>query len=246
MSLTQFFPLLTYCCCTVTQPRLTLCKPMDCSTPGFPVLHHLLELAQTHVHWVAGAIQPSRSLHPFLPPSVLPIIRIFFNESTLCIRWPKYWSFSFSISPSNEYSGLISFKSDWCDLLAVQGTLKILLQHHSSEASVKALTLSFLYGPTLTSTHDYWKTIALIRWIFVSKIWFLLFNMLSRLVIAFHPRSKRLLISWLQSPSAVIWEPPKRVCHCFHCFPMYLPWSGITLIQKICQNWKTEIGKCVS
>ena len=157
MSLTQFLPLLTYCWCTVTQPCLTLCEPMDCSMPGFPVLHHLLELAQTHIHWVAVAIKPSHPLHPLLPPSVLRIIRVFSNESALCIRWPKYWSFSYSISPSNEYSGLISFKTDWCDLVAVQGTLKSLLQHHSSKASMNALMLSLIYGPTMISTHDYWK-----------------------------------------------------------------------------------------
>ena len=115
------------CCCWVTQLFLTLCSSVDCSTPGFPVLHHLLEFAQSHVHWVSDVIQPS---HPLLPllllPSIFSSTRIFSNKSALCIRWPKYWSFSFSISPSNEYSGMISFRMDWLDLPAVQGTLKSL------------------------------------------------------------------------------------------------------------------------
>ena len=122
-------------CCSVAKSCLTLCDPMDCSTSGFPVLHQLPELAQTHVHWVGDAIQPS---YPVLPPSPLPsifsCIRVFSNESALHIRWPKYWSFSFSISLSNEYSGLNSFRIDWFDLLAVQATLKSLLQHHNSKA----------------------------------------------------------------------------------------------------------------
>ena len=125
-------------CCSVTQLCLTLCESMDCSMPGFPVPQHLLELAQTHVHWVDDAIQPS---HPLLSPSlasVFPSIRVFSNELSLCIR-PKYWSFSFSISPFNEYSGLISFRTDWFDLLAVQGTRKSLLQHHSSSSVWKLL-----------------------------------------------------------------------------------------------------------
>ena len=143
-----------------------------------------------------------------LLPSVFPSIRVFSNELALRIRWPKYWSFSFSISPSNEYSGLISFRMDWLDLLAVPGTLQSLLQHHSSKASVLrgsaffVVQLSHLYTTT-------GKTIALTRQTFVGKVMSLLFNMLSRLVIGFLPRSKRLLISWLQSPSAVILEPPK-------------------------------------
>ena len=136
--------------------------------------------------------------------SVFPSIRVFSNESALRIRWPKYWSFSFNISPSNEYPGLISFRMDWLDLLVVQGTLKSLLQHHSSKASI-LLHLAFfivqLGHPNMTTG----KTIALSRWTFVSKVMSLLFNMLSRLVITFLPRSKRLLISWLQSPSAVVW-----------------------------------------
>ena len=146
--------------------------------------------------------------HPLLLPSVFPSIRVFSNESTLRMRWSKYWSYSFSISPSSEYSGLIYFRMDWLDLLAVQGTLKSLLQHHSSKASIPwhsaffIVQLSHLYMTT-------GKTTALIRQTFVGKVMSLLFNMLSRLVIAFLPRSKHLLISWLQSPSVVILEPPK-------------------------------------
>ena len=122
---------------SVTQSCPTLCDPMDCNTPGLRVHHQLPELAQTHVHWVSDAIQPSHPLSSLLLlPSVFPSIRVFSNESVLHIRWSKYWSFSFSISPSNEYSGLISFRMDWLDLLADQGTLKSLLQHHSSKASI--------------------------------------------------------------------------------------------------------------
>ena len=114
----------------------TLCNPLDCNLPGFPVLYHLHELAETHVHWVSDAIQPSILCHPLLPASIFPSIRVFSNELALCITWPKYWSFSISFSPSNEYLGLISFRMDWLDLLAVQGTLKSFLQHHSSKASI--------------------------------------------------------------------------------------------------------------
>ena len=146
--------------------------------------------------------------HPFLLlTSIFPSIRVFSNESVLHIRWPKYWSFIFSISPSNEYSGLISFRMDWLDLPAVQRILKSLLQHHSSKTSILRRSAFFIV-PTLTSILDYWKNhIALTRQTFVGKVMSLLFNMLSRSVIAFLPRSKHLLISWLQSPSAVILEP---------------------------------------
>ena len=156
-----------------------------------------------------------------LLPSIFPSIRVFSNQSVLCIRWPEYWSFSFSISPSNEYSGLISFRIDWFDLLAVQGTLKSFLQHHSSKASILLCSAFFI----VQLSHPYMtngKTTVLTTWI-VGKVMSLLFNILSRMVIAFLPRSKRLLISWLQSPSAVILEPKKIVCHYFHCFPIYLP-----------------------
>ena len=156
----------------------------------------------------------------FLPP-IPPSIRVFSSESTLCMRWPKYWNFSFSISPSSEHPGLISFRMDWLDLLGVQETLKS-LQHHSSKASILQCSAFF----TVQLSHPYMtsgKTIALIRRTFVGRVMSLLFNMLSRLIITFLPRSKRLLISWLQSPSAVILEPQKIVCQCFHCFPVYLP-----------------------
>ena len=163
---------------------------------------------------------------PLLPPSFFPSIRVFSNQSVLRIRWPKYWSFSFSISPSNEYSGLIFFRIDSLDLLAVQGTLKSLLQHHSSKTSVlwqSAFFIVQLSHPYMTTG----KTIALTTRIFVGNV--SAFNKLSRLVIVFLPRSKHLLISWLQSPSAVILEPPQnKICHYFHCFPIYLPWSDGT------------------
>ena len=171
---------------------------MDCSTSGFPVRHQLSELLK---HISIKSVRPSNHLilcRPLLClPSRFPQIRAFFEESVLCIRWPKYWSFSFSISPSNEYPGLISFRMDWLDLLAVQGTLKSLLQHHGSKASVLQLLAFFI----VQLSHPYkttGKTIALTRQTFVDKGMSLLFNMLSRLVIVFLPRSKHLLISWLQ------------------------------------------------
>ena len=157
--------------------------------------------------------------HPLLLlPSIFPSIRVFSNESALCIRWPKYWSFSFNISPSNEHSGLISFRMHWLDLLAVQETLKSLFQHHSSKASILWRSAFF----TVQLSHPYMttgKTIALTRQTFAGKVMSLLFNMLSRFVITFLPRSKRLLISWLQSPSAVILEPPKKSQPQFPLFP---------------------------
>ena len=157
-----------------------------------------------------------------LLPSVFPWIRVFSNESVLCIRWPEYYSFSFSISPSNEYSELISFRIDWFDLLAVQRTLKSLLQHHSSKASILRHSAFF----TVQLSHPYMtagKTIALTRWTFVSKVLSLLSNVLSRLVIAFLPRSKHLLISWLQSPSMVILEPKKIKPVSVSIFPIFFP-----------------------
>ena len=164
----------------------------------------------------------------FLLPPIPPSIRVFSAESTLHMRWAKYWSFSLSISHSNEHSGLISFRMNWVDLLAVQGTLKSLLQHHSSKASIVWCSAFFI----VQLSHSYMttgKTVALTRQTFVGKVISLLFNMLSKLVIIFLSRSKFLLISWLQSPSAVILEPPKnKVWHCFHCFPIYFPWSDGT------------------
>ena len=183
-----------------------LCNPMDCSMPGLPVYitnyGSLLKLMSIELVMSSNHL----ILYPplLLPPSIFPSIRVFSNESALCIRWPKYWSFSFNISPFNEHPGLISFRMDWLDLLAVQGTL----QHHSSKASILWHSAFF----TVQLSHPYMttgKTIALTRWTFLGKVISLLFNMLSRLVITFLPRSKCLLISWLQSPSAVILEPPK-------------------------------------
>ena len=164
-----------------------------------PGHHQLLEPTQIHVHYIGDAMQqPSHPLSsPSPPPSIFPSIRVFSNESVLHIRWPKYWSFSFSVCPSKEYSGWISFRTDWFDLLAVQGTLNSLLQHHSSKASVlwhSAFFMAQLSHPYMTTG----KTIALTTWTFVGKVMFVLFNMLSRFVIAFLPRSKHLLISWLQ------------------------------------------------
>ena len=157
--------------------------------------------------------------HPLLLlPSIFPSIRVFSNESVLHIRWPKYCSFSFSISPSSEYPGLISFRIDWFDLLAVQGILKSLLQHHSSKASILQCSAFFI----VQLSHPYMtigKTIALTRWTFVDKVMSLLFNMLSRLVITFLPRSKCLLISWLKSASAVILEPKEKSLSLFPLFP---------------------------
>ena len=157
----EFLP--NSCCCSVTQSCLTLCDPMDCSTPGLPVLHHLLELAQMHIYRL---VIPSNHLilclPLLLPPSILPSIRVFSSESDLHIRWPRYWSFSFSISPSDEYSGLISFRMDWFDLLAVQGTLKSLLQHHSSKPSILRCSAFFM----VQLSHPYktpGKTVALTR-----------------------------------------------------------------------------------
>ena len=196
---------------------------MDCSTPGFPVHHQLRSLLKL---MSIELVMPSNHLILCCPllvlPSIFPSIRVFSDESVLCIMWPKYWRFSFNIIPSNEQSELIAFRVDWLDLLPVQGILKNLLQHHSSKASVLwdsvffMVQLSHLYMTT-------GKTIVLTRWTFVDKVMSLFFNMLCRLVITFLPRSKHLFISWLQSPSAVILEPRKIVSHCFHCFPIYLP-----------------------
>ena len=196
---------------SVAQSCPTFCDPMNRSMPGLAVHHQLLEFTQTHVHRVSDAIQPSSHLMLCRPllllPPIPPSIRVFSNESTLHMRWPKYWSFNFSISPSNEHPGLI-FRMDWLDLLAVQGTLKSLLQHHSSKASILWRSAFF----TVQLSHTYMtigKTTALTRRTFVGKVMSLLFNMLSRLVITFLPRSKHLLISWLQSPSAMMLEPKK-------------------------------------
>ena len=179
---------------------------MNRSIPGLPAITNSWSLSKL---MSIKSVMPSSHLilyYPLLfPPSIFPSIRVFSNESVLCIRWPKYWSFSFSISPSNEHPGLISFRMAWLDLLAVQGTLKSLLQHHTSKASILRRSAFF----TVQLSHPYMttgKTIALTRRTSVGKVMSVLFNILSMLVITFLPRSKRLLISWLQSPSAVILE----------------------------------------
>ena len=191
------------CCCSVAQSCPTLWVPMDCSTPGFPVLHYLPEIAQTHLHWISDAIQPT---HPPAPnPSQHQGV---FQWVALHIRWPKYWSSSSNISPSNECLGLISFRIDWFDLLTGQVTLKSLLQHHTLKASIFWCSTFFvvqLSQPYMTIG----ETIALTRQTFVSKVMFLLFNMLSRYVIAFLPRNN-LLSLWLKPPSTVISVPKKR------------------------------------
>ena len=182
---------------------------MNRSTLGFPVHHQFPEFTQTYVHCVGDAIQPSHPLLSLSPPALnLSSIRVFSNESVLHIRWPKYWSFSFNISPSIEHPGPIYFRMDWLDLFADQGTFKSLLQHHNSKASILWCSAFFI----IQLSHPYMTTgkyIALTRWTFVGKVMSLLLNILSRLVITFLPRSKCLLISWLQSPSAVILEPRK-------------------------------------
>ena len=187
--------------------RVRLCYPMKRSTPGLPVHHSQSLLTLVFIELVMPSNQLILCRPLLLLPPILPSIRVFSNESACRIRWPKYWSFSFNISPSNEHPGLISFRMDWLDLLAVQGTLKSPLQHHSSKPPIlcSAFFIVQLSHPYMTAG----KTIAWTRQTFVDKVTSLLFNTLSRLVITFLPRSKCLLISWLQSPSAVILEPPK-------------------------------------
>ena len=195
-------------------PRTTACQASLSITNSWV----LIKLMSTESVLPSNHLILCRPL--LLPPSIFPSIRVFSNESALCIRWPKYWSFSFSISPSNEYSGLISFRMDWSDLLVVPGTLKNLLQQHSSKASILQCSAFFI----VQLSHPYMttgKTIALTRQTFAGKVMSLLFNMLSRLVITFLPRSKSVLISWLQSSFAVILEQPKiksvtvspSICH---------------------------------
>ena len=185
----------------------TLCHPTDCSMPGFPVPHEIPELAQTHVHRVSDAIQPSYPLSsPSLPAFSLASIRVFSSESVLHIRWPKYWGFSFIISPSNEYSELISSGVTGLISLKFKGLSRIF--SNTTVQNINSSVLSFLHSPTLTSIHDYWKTIALTRWNFVDKVMSVLFNMLSRFVIAFLPKSKHLLIS-CSHHLKWFWSPPK-------------------------------------
>ena len=215
--------------CPTLQPHESQHAGLPCPSPTLRVYSDSCPLSQ----WCHPAI--SSSVIPFsaCPQSPIPpIIRVFSSESTLCMRWPNYWSFSFSISPSNEHPGLISFRMDWLDLLAVQGTLKSLLQHHSSEASILWCSAFF----TIQLSHTYMttgKSITLTKWTIIGKVMSLLFNMLSRLVITFLAKSKRLLMSWMQSPSAVIWEPKNIKSDTLstvpHLFPMkwwdQMPWS---------------------
>ena len=186
-----------FSCFLVAKLCWILCDPMNCSMPGFPVHHQLRSLLKLmSIESVMPSNHPILCCPLLLLPSIFPSIRVFSNESVLHIRWPKYWNFSFSISPSNEYSGLTSFRMGWFDILTVQRTLKSLLQYHSSKASIlwhSAFFLVQLSHPYMTTG----KTIGLTRWTFVGKVMSLLFNMLSRLVIAFLQRSKHLLISWL-------------------------------------------------
>ena len=208
--------------------------------PGLPVHHQLLEFTQIHVHWVSDAISHLMLCRPLLLlPPVPPNIKVFSNESALSMRWPNYWSFSFSIIPSKEIPGLISFRMDWLDLLAVQGTVKSLLQHHSSKGSIlwrSAFFIVQLWHPYMTTG----KTIALTRWTLVDKVMSLLLDMLSRLVITFLPRSKRLLISWLQWRSKSLesskqsysaWLRVDCVFNCEHMCGHFLVWSCHALIH---------------
>ena len=210
--------LLLFSCSVVSDSAIPWTAACQASL-SFTVSQNLLKLMSIEL------VMPSNHLcRPLLLLlSIFPSIRVFSNESVLHIRWPNYWSFKFSISPSNDYSGLISFTIDQFGLLSVQGSFKNLLQPHSSKASILQRSAFFIVQvshPCMTAR----EIIVLIRRNFAGKIMSLLFNMLSSLVIAFCPRNKRLLIPWLQSPSAVISEPKKnKVCHCFHCFPIYLP-----------------------
>ena len=215
----------------VPQTCPTLWNPMDCSMSGLTVHHQLPEFTQTYVHWLSDAIQPSHPLpSPSPPSSIFPSIRGLSNESVLCIKW----SLEFNNSPSNEHPGLISFKINWLDLLTVQGTLKSLLQHHSSKASLPQCSAFFL----VQLSHPYMtagKTIALTRWTFVGKVLSLLFNILSRLVITFLPRSKRVLISMAAvTICRDFGAPQNKVCHCLECFLIYLPWSDGTRCHDLC------------
>ena len=231
--------------CLFATPRTAACQASLSNTNSRSLLKLMsIELVMLSNHLIL--------CHPLLlPPSIFPSIRVFSSDSLLCIRWPKYRSFSFIISPSDEYSGLVSFRMDWLDLLAVQGTLKHLLQHHSSKASILQHSAFFI----VQLSHPYMtigKTIALTRQTFVGKVMSLLLNMLSRLVITFLPRSKCLLISWLQSPSAVILEPQKiksvtvstvspSICHeVMGPDAMILVWS-MFYTQPFCSVWQEHL-----
>ena len=221
--------------------RVQLCNPMNRSTPGLLVHHQLPEFTQTHVHSLLMSIEsviPSNHLILCRPlillPPIPPSTRVFSNESTLLIRWPKYWSFSFSISPSNEHPGLSSFRMDWLDLLAVQGALKSVLQHHSSKASILRHSAFF----TVQLSHPYMttgKTIALIRWTFVGKVMSLFFNMLPKLVITFLPFSKEKAFFNFMAAITICSDfgAQKLKSDSFHCFPIYFLWSDGTRCHNL-------------
>ena len=206
---------------------------MDCSMPGFPVYHQLPELAKIHGHWVGDAIQPSCLLSfPSLPAFNISQHQGLFQWVSSSHQVAKVMELQHQHQSFQEYSELVSFRMDWLDLLAIQEPLKSLLQHHSLKASILRHPAFFM----VQTSHPYmttWKTIALTRRTFVSKVIYLLFNMLCSLIITFLPKSKRLLISWLQSPSAVVLKPKKIVSHCFRYFPIYLPWSDGTRCHDI-------------
>ena len=202
-------------------------------TPGFPVLHHLPDLLKlTSVEWVMPSNHLLLCCPLLLLPSMFPYIRVFSNESALQIRWPKYWSFSFIISPSSDYSGLISFRVDWFDLLAAQGTLMSLLQHHSLKVSILRCSAFFM----VQLSHPYMttgKTIALTLGTFVNKVMSLLLNMLSRFVLAFLPRSKCLYFKAAVTIHRDFGAQENKICHCFPFFPSYLLWSDRTVFYDL-------------
>ena len=216
---------------------------MDCSMPGFPVYHQLPELAKIHGHWVGDAIQPSCLLSfPSLPAFNISQHQGLFQWVSSSHQVAKVMELQHQHQSFQEYSELVSFRMDWLDLLAIQEPLKSLLQHHSLKASILRHPAFFM----VQTSHPYmttWKTIALTRRTFVSKVIYLLFNMLCSLIITFLPRSKRLLISWLQSPSAVVLKPKKIVSHCFRYFPIYLPWSDGTQRDLNLRMFKLDLEK---
>ena len=229
-------------CCSVTQSCPALCNLMDYSMPGFPVLHYLHEFAQTQAHWISDLLKHLILCCPLLLPSVFPSIKVFSNKLALHIRWPKYWSFSFSISPSNKYSGLISFRIDWFDLLVVQETLESLLQHHGSKASIPPHSAFFM----VQLSHLYMTTGKTILQLYkhLSAKWCLCFyNTLSRFVIALLPRRKCLSVSWLQSLTAVILELKKENLLLLLLAPLHLPWvmAMDALILFFEFHWSFEI-----
>ena len=230
----EYSGLISFQFSSVSQSCLILCNPMTAAhEASLSIINSQILLKLMSIESVMPSNHLALCHHLLLSPLIFPSIGFFFNELVLHIRGTNYWSFSFSISPFNENSGLISFRIDWFYLPTVQGTLKSLLQHHSSKASILWNSAFFI----VLHSHPFMntgKTIALAGWTFVSKVMSLLFNMLSSLNIAFLPRSKPLLISWLQSLSAVILDPQnQKVCHCFHCFTICLPWNDGTRCRDL-------------